>query len=279
GQCQANNEPTTFVCRPDAGDCDVAETCAPGGVCPADQFEAAGTACGDPSDSVCDNPDSCNATGQCQANNEPTTFVCRPDAGDCDVAETCAPGGVCPADIFEPAGTSCSDQNACTTDDKCNATGQCVGGAPPNCNDQNACTIDSCDPTVGCTNAPAPTATGCEGKMTGGGQMDDAYGQNASFGFNAQIKNGVSSGHFNYVDHVTGLHINGKVELVYFVDAATRTIKFRGTDSKTGCQFDVTVTDKAEPGANQDRFGLTTTCAETQTYRPIRRGNIQWHPT
>jgi hypothetical protein len=62
------------VCRADAGECDVAEHCDGAGACPADSFEPAGFACGSNSDTVCDNPDTCNATGACQVNNEDYYF-------------------------------------------------------------------------------------------------------------------------------------------------------------------------------------------------------------
>jgi len=200
GVCQPNNEPTTTVCRADAGDCDVAENCDGAGSCPADGFEPAGTQCGDTTDTVCDNPDTCNATGQCaNDNNEPTTTVCRADTGDCDVAENCDGAGSCPADGFEPPGTACgsSTDTACDNPDTCNATGTCQPnnepngtscadgtvcngtevcsngtcnpGTPLNCDDGNVCTADSCNPTTGCVNVGscpadtqiAPTATTC----------------------------------------------------------------------------------------------------------------------
>src|SRR4029077_12909631 len=46
--------------------------------------------------------------------------------------------------------------NACTTDDKCNADGRCVGVGKV-CDDQNPCTKDSCDPaTQQCKFEPTP---------------------------------------------------------------------------------------------------------------------------
>jgi hypothetical protein len=123
GSCLANHEPSNLICRADAGACDVAELCDGAGNCPANSFEPAGTACGSASDTVCDNPDTCNAAGSCVVNNEPTTVVCRADAGDCDVAEFCNGSGGCPADSFEAAGTACGDHTdtVCDDPDTCNA--------------------------------------------------------------------------------------------------------------------------------------------------------------
>ena len=133
GTCLPNNEPTTTECRADAGDCDVADFCDGAGSCPADAFEPAGTVCGDSSDTVCDNPDSCNAGGVCLSNNEPTTTICRADAGDCDVAEYCDVGGNCPVDAFVAAGTACGDSTdtLCTDPDTCDAAGTCLANNAP----------------------------------------------------------------------------------------------------------------------------------------------------
>jgi len=70
----------------------------------------------------------------------------------CNGLETCDPTtGAC-SNPAKANGTSCSDGNACTTDDACQ-NGSCVGGPPPNCDDGNVCTDDSCDPTRGCVHA------------------------------------------------------------------------------------------------------------------------------
>ena len=133
GLCLSNNEPATTVCRADAGECDVAEHCNGAGACPADAFEAAGTACGSTADTTCDNPDACNATGACLSNLEPATTICRADAGECDVAERCDGAGACPADAFEAAGTACGStaDTTCDNPDACNAAGVCLLNQEP----------------------------------------------------------------------------------------------------------------------------------------------------
>src|SRR5205814_812552 len=70
-------------------------------------------------------------------------------------------------------------------------------------------------------NAPAASNCGSEpvqitagkGKVTGGGQVVPRQGGTASFGYIAQRKvdGGAATGHFNYVNHMSGLHINGPV--------------------------------------------------------------------
>ncbi|MCO4763566.1 MAG: hypothetical protein KC502_18795, partial [Myxococcales bacterium] len=72
-------------------------------------------------------------------------------AAPCSTAATCNDGDPCTADacvtgacVYKPAsGASCTDGNACTTADVCQA-GKCVGKAVV-CDDKNACTVgDAC---------------------------------------------------------------------------------------------------------------------------------------
>jgi len=119
-------------------------------------------------------------------------------------------------------------------------------------------------------------------KVTGGGQIQvpdlDSPGA-ASFGFNAGTGNG---GHFNYVNHVNGLHIDGRVDDIVVIafnpDGSPKTVLFSGSCGDS-CAFSVTVQDNGEPGIN-DQFGITVTGAvsEVRSQRPISRGNIQFHP-
>jgi hypothetical protein len=133
----------------------VTEFCDGAGNCPANGFKAAGTACGDPTSTVCNGADTCDGAGVCKANNAPTTVQCRAAAGQCDLAEFCDGAGNCPADAQKPNGSSCNDGNACTgpnSTDTCQ-NGMCTG-APRTCNDGNPCTDDACDASSGCTFTP-----------------------------------------------------------------------------------------------------------------------------
>src|SRR5678816_3679619 len=117
--------PTSFTCRADAGQCDVAETCTgTSGVCPGNSFEPAATLCmGASQGGVCDNDaaDHCTGTSNtCVDVFRPASVTCRADAGQCDVAETCTgTSGTCPANSFEPVATLCtgaSQGGACDND-------------------------------------------------------------------------------------------------------------------------------------------------------------------
>src|SRR5437867_3061103 len=148
--------PATTVCRPAAGDCDVAETCTgASAACPADTSKAAGTPCADdgnpctldlcdgarttcqhpagnagavcrPAASLCDLAEDCDgASAACPPDGfAPSSFQCRAAAGVCDGAEFCPGNGpTCTADSVRPAGTACPDDgNACTLD-QCDGTG------------------------------------------------------------------------------------------------------------------------------------------------------------
>ncbi len=130
-------------------------------------------------------------------------------------------------------------------------------------------------------------------KVTGGGQIsvpDPVSAGRATFGFNAQPdKKDGAKGNFNYVNHVTGLHVNGAVTSIQVIavnpDGSPKTVLFSGTWE--GGSFFVTVEDHGEPGRN-DQFGITVTTAtgdlielieliEVTSQRVISRGNIQFH--
>ena len=146
-------------------------------------------------------------------------------------------------------------------------------------------TVSACALGVGGGPAPSPI------KVTGGGQIPvpdpnstdpNAGGTGrASFGFNAEP----NDGHFNYVNHVTGLHVNGPVTSTQVIainpDGSPKRVLFSGTCDGSGpaCSFSVTVEDHGEPGTS-DQFGIAVTGAvsEVRSRRIISRGNIQFHP-
>lgn len=149
-------------------DCDNPDSCL-NGIC-ATNNEPAGTACGDASDTECDNPDTCNGNGACNANN--VGGPCTDDGNPC-TGDTCS-GGSC----THPAlanGSACDDGLFCTTGETCNA-GACTGN-PTNCDDGLVCSLDSCnEATDACdnidinsipctTNADCPSGSDCGGSF------------------------------------------------------------------------------------------------------------------
>ena len=153
----------TTVCRGSASDCDVAENCTgTSAACPADGFKPAGTACGSPADTECTNPDTCNGSGTCLANDEPAGTSCGDAGTACVNQDTCNGTGSCTDNGFKSAGTPCNDGNACTQTDTCLA-GVCAGGNPVICTAVDQCHVAGiCDPASGtCSNLNAPNNTPC----------------------------------------------------------------------------------------------------------------------
>ena len=138
--CDDSNDCTTDVCALDTG------------VCANDPVEPS-TACGDPTDSACTLPDTCDGEGVCQANDVDAGTACgMADDSECDSPDGCDGEGACAAN-HAPAGTPCGDVSAtaCDRPDICDASGLCSENlAPPRtlCGDRadTDCTApDTCD--------------------------------------------------------------------------------------------------------------------------------------
>src|SRR5690606_7446020 len=66
-----------------------------------------GTPCGDPTESECDAPDTCDGLGACLPNFAPVETPCGdPDETACDAPDTCDGDGQC-APNLAPADTPC----------------------------------------------------------------------------------------------------------------------------------------------------------------------------
>ncbi len=102
GLVPCKGKPTTHVCRPAKGPCDVAETCdGKGHACPPNKLRASGHLCRAAAGG-CDLQETCSGkSAQCPTNRyQPATKVCRVTTGACDPTERCtgkSPG--CPADV------------------------------------------------------------------------------------------------------------------------------------------------------------------------------------
>jgi len=157
-----------------------------------------------------------------------------------------------------------------------------------------------------CDQRDAPTAPGehgatpefgvgvgtLPGKVTGGGQINVVVNGEAgtgTFGFNARRAegtDGVVSGHINYLNHVTGVHLNCEVEtggLFTVPDQQPGAANFGGyecTPNSTFSNFTINVVDTDEPGRN-DTFTITYVTDDGTTITDggpvIRSGNIQVH--
>jgi hypothetical protein len=162
----------------DAGGCEVhaGDPCSDGPACNStcnegeeNCFDPAGTACGDPSDGDCDNPDSCDASGACLANLEPAGTICRGAVDDCDAVEFCDGASfACPPDLFLPDLTACAGSAGVCCSGNCQVGWECcVDG---DCSDSNSCTIDTCEVGACIITCPDPDclALVVDGTSTGG---------------------------------------------------------------------------------------------------------------
>jgi len=158
------------------GTCSVhlGDPCTSGGecanVCDEDNdtcFKPSGVACGDFSDTDCDNPDTCDGAGTCLANHEPDgaagSGLCS-DNNDC-TKDNCL-AGVCDHPN-EATGTRCgnSENTECDNPDTCDGAGFCLENLEPDetpCTDDgNDCTNDWCIAGV-CSNPDKPFGEACD---------------------------------------------------------------------------------------------------------------------
>ena len=124
GVCSNPSKPNGATCN-DSNACTQADTCQAG-------------AC------VGANPVTCTAQDQCH-----TAGVCDPTSGVC-------------SNPAKADGSGCSDGNACTQTDICQA-GACVGANPVTCTAQDQChEVGVCDPASGvCSNPSKADGSGC----------------------------------------------------------------------------------------------------------------------
>ncbi len=115
------------------------------------QYEANGSPC--PADGEVCSDDVCDATGTCTHPAGNAGAICRPDVGECDVAEQCdGSTPTCPADGSEPNGTACTDDGLyCSGEETCQS-GSCTSSGDP-------CTVGMCNEASDQCLVPAPTAT------------------------------------------------------------------------------------------------------------------------
>ena len=92
-----------------------------------------GTACGDPADTTCTNPDTCDGTGNCVPNNDDEEGnFCEAD-GDVCTRDRCV-SGVCAFVQFEDNGSPCDDgQDNCSPGQDICLAGACLGGGTDPC--------------------------------------------------------------------------------------------------------------------------------------------------
>lgn len=127
GVCEVNYKSDGIECPDDGIECTK-------NLCLAGQCthppEPLGLACGDPTDTECDNPDTCDGGGSCVPNFEGPGFACGDQSTkQCDKADACNGNGAC-LPRHAPNGSGCDDGDVCTSPDTCQ-TGVCTGSPIP----------------------------------------------------------------------------------------------------------------------------------------------------
>src|SRR5204862_495285 len=143
-RCASGTPPTCNDSDPCTDD-----TCVPGTGC---TFTANTAPCDDAN--ACTYDDTCNGSGQCVG----TAITCTSDtcnARSCNGTSSCT--------VTPNTGASCDDGNACSYNDTCNGSGQCVGTAITCTSD--TCNARSCNGTSSCTVTPN-TGASCDDANT-----------------------------------------------------------------------------------------------------------------
>jgi len=122
------------------------------------------------------------------------------------------------------------------------------------------------------------------GKVTGGGQVQvNITGGKGTFGFNAKNEAGVGgSGHLNYLNHVTGAHLDCTVTLVTMLTPTTAEFSGPCSANSAASSFKAHVEDHGNPGKGNDVFKITYTDqlgphVDEGGPGPIISGNIVIH--
>jgi hypothetical protein len=125
--------------------------------------------CGSSADSACNDPDTCDGFGNCQANLLDVNTPCGTDPGECMEPPRCNAAGLCLVARFSPPSTPCGDDSTseCDDADVCDAIGNCTdnhaeGGTL--CGDEASgeCDVDDeCNDDGQCVDLVVTPGTAC----------------------------------------------------------------------------------------------------------------------
>lgn len=149
----ADNDGCTVNEACDNGKCiaGVPFNCDDGNVCTDDSCESIGKSemhvCKHlPNQATCTDDNVCSLDDACEGMSCKSKSAAICDDKNICTNDSCDPVAGC---VFLPNEVTCTDNDACTSDDKC-ADKVCKSGAPLNCADTNDCTTDLCKPETGC---------------------------------------------------------------------------------------------------------------------------------
>ena len=149
----ADNDGCTVNEACDNGKCvaGVPFSCDDGNVCTDDSCESIGKSemysCKHlPNQATCTDNDACTLDDGCAGMSCKSKSVAICDDSNICTNDSCDPVAGC---VFLPNEVTCTDNDACTSDDKC-VDKVCKSGVPLNCSDTNDCTTDLCKSETGC---------------------------------------------------------------------------------------------------------------------------------
>jgi hypothetical protein len=123
---------------------------------------AAGSPCGDFTDTKCTDPDTCDGAGSCQANDAADGATCGDEGTECVKPDTCL-AGACQDNGFVAAGSLCGDLTdaTCTDPDTCDGGGICqanhaADGTPCDDDGQFCTGAETCNRAGECVSAGDP---------------------------------------------------------------------------------------------------------------------------
>jgi len=142
---------TDDICKDGACVAGVPFNCDDGNVCTDDSCESIGKSemhvCKHlPNQATCTDDNVCSLDDACEGMSCKSKSAAICDDSNICTNDSCDPITGC---VFLPNEVTCTDNDACTSDDKC-ADKVCKSGAPLNCADTNDCTTDLCKPETGC---------------------------------------------------------------------------------------------------------------------------------
>ena len=170
GNCLANFVASGTECTEHPGNpCFSVGQCNDTGQCVGYGFRGEGALCGDETETTCDKPDTCDASGVCQPNYVAASSLteCSDAAGPCKLPGYCDGSGGCASAANKPDNTPCGSYNS---EDPCDAQDVCVAGvcevrfAPSNktCASSDQCTLGGrCDGQGVCEMSYRPSGFGC----------------------------------------------------------------------------------------------------------------------
>lgn len=179
-ECKAENKPPQSACE-DGKFCTQGDTCDAAGKCTAGKplscaevGDVCNTGTCDEAASKCvktpkTSGESCSDGNSCTVGATCTKGQCAggkpkpcPDGGPCTVGKCAETDGSCSV-VKAASGAACSDDNACTQTDKCDAKGACIGSQAVSCSAPfNPCFVAACNPVDGkCQLSPAAKGVKC----------------------------------------------------------------------------------------------------------------------